>query len=145
MDVDDDITPETPLQLASAAGKLDIVELLLSFGASPFLSTLKVDTMSFGSSAQKGCYCALSTAASHGQRKVLHKLVTHPTTLTSQNSGKEVLSLEEILAEGVAGLNNNNKDDHQELRRGNKPGNLYSRFSKTNVKKLQVCLVSLFD
>ena len=64
--------------------------------------------MSFGSSAQKGCYCALSTAASHGQRKVfgffyfkknysgfsyrkaLHKLVTHPTTLTSQNSGREV-------------------------------------------------------
>ena len=145
MDVDDDITPETPLQLASAAGKLDIVELLLSFGASPFLSTLKVDTMSFGSSAQKGCYCALSTAASHGQRKVLHKLVTHPTTLTSQNSGKEVLSLEEILAEGVAGLNNNNKDDHQELRRGNKPGNLYSRFSKTNVKKLQVRRHSRFD
>ena len=151
VDVDDDITPETPLQLASAAGKLDIVELLLSFGASPFLSTLKVDTMSFGSSAQKGCYCALSTAASHGQRKVLHKLVTHPTTLTSQNSGKEVLSLEEILAEGVAGLNNNNKDDHQELRRGNKPGNLYSRFSKTNVKKLQVSWLtdchshSLFD
>ena len=28
----------------------------------------QVDTMSFGSSAQKGCYCALSTAASHGQR-----------------------------------------------------------------------------
>ena len=74
LDLDDDITPETPLQLASAAGKVDIVELLLSFGASPFLSTLKVDTMSFGSSAQKGCYCALSTAASHGQRKVLHKL-----------------------------------------------------------------------
>ena len=161
LDLDDDITPETPLQLASAAGKVDIVELLLSFGASPFLSTLKVDTMSFGSSAQKGCYCALSTAASHGQRKVLHKLglscsntlysvltvmmfsVTHPTTLTSQNSGKEVLSLEEILAEGVAGLNNNNKDDHQELRRGNKPGNLYSRFSKTNVKKLQVSWLSL--
>ena len=138
MEADDEVSTETPLQLAAAAGKLDIVELLLSFGASPFLSTLKVDTMSFGSSAQKGCYCALSTAASHGQRKVLHKLVTHPTTLTSQNSGREVLSLEEILAEGVAGLNNNNKDDHQELRRGNKPGNLYSRFSKTNVKKLQV-------
>ena len=72
----------------------------------------QVDTMSFGSSAQKGCYCALSTAASHGQRKVslryfskteicifmenhsrkaLHKLVTHPTTLTSQNSGREVI------------------------------------------------------
>ena len=118
--MDDDVSTETPLQLAAAGGKVEIVELLLSFGASPFLSTLKVDTMSFGSSAQKGCYCALSTAASHGQRKVLHKLVTHPTTLTSQNSGKEVLSLEEILAEGVSGLNNN-KEDHQELRRGNKP------------------------
>ena len=31
----------------------------------------QVDTMSFGSSAQKGCYCALSTAASHGQRWVV--------------------------------------------------------------------------
>ena len=133
VDDDDDVSTETPLQLASAGGKLDIVELLLSFGASPFLSTLKVDTMSFGSSAQKGCYCALSTAASHGQRKVLHKLVTHPTTLTSQNSGREVLSLEEILAEGVSG----GRDDNHEIRRGNKPGNLYSRFSKTNVKKLQ--------
>ena len=138
VDVDDDVSTETPLQLAAAGGKVEIVELLLSFGASPFLSTLKVDTMSFGSSAQKGCYCALSTAASHGQRKVLHKLVTHPTTLTSQNSGKEVLSLEEILAEGVAGINSHDRDDKQEARRGNKPGNLYSRFSKTNVKKLQV-------
>lgn len=90
VEVDLDILTETPLQLAAAAGRVEMVELLLSFGASPFLSTLKVDTMSFGSSAQKGCYCALSTAASHGQRKALHKLVTHPTTLTSQNSGREV-------------------------------------------------------
>ena len=54
--------------------------------------------------------------------------------MTSQNSGKEVLSLEEILAEGVSGA----RDEKLEIRRGNKPGNLYSRFSKTNVKKLQV-------
>ena len=33
-------------------------------------------------------------------RKCLHKLITHPSTLTSQNSGRDVLSLEEILAEG---------------------------------------------
>ena len=79
----------------------------------------QVDTMSFGSSAQKGCYCALSTAASHGQRKVfhllcfqiwfscqkyfrkaLHKLVTHPTTLTSQNSGREVMVMLRIMVLG---------------------------------------------
>ena len=37
-------------------------------------------------------------------RKCLHKLITHPSTLTSQNSGKDVLSLEEILAEGKTHL-----------------------------------------
>ena len=137
IDLDDDVCTETPLQLASAAGKVEIVELLLSFGSSPFLSTLKVDSMSFGSSAQKGCYAALSTAASHGQRKTLHKLVTHPTTLTSQNSGKEVLSLEEILAEGVAGGNHEKDDKHGSDKRRTNKGNLYSRFSKANVKKLQ--------
>jgi ankyrin repeat/BTB/POZ domain-containing protein 2 len=157
VDAEEDICTETPLQLAAAAGKVDIVELLLSFGASPFLSTLKVDAMSFGSAAQKGCYCALSTAASHGQRKVLHKLVTHPSTLTSQNSGKEVLSLEEILAEGVANGSTTGGSDahngrHFEMAGGgsakkqqqqNKngggggPGLLYSRFTKSNVKRLQ--------
>ncbi len=160
VDAEEDICTETPLQLAAAAGKVDIVELLLSFGASPFLSTLKVDAMSFGSAAQKGCYCALSTAASHGQRKVLHKLVTHPSTLTSQNSGKEVLSLEEILAEGVANGHNGSatsgSDSHngrhfemagggsaKKQQQQNKsgggggPGLLYSRFTKSNVKRLQ--------
>ena len=157
VEVEEDICTETPLQLAAAAGQVDIVELLLSFGASPFLSTLKVDAMSFGSAAQKGCYCALSTAASHGQRKVLHKLVTHPSTLTSQNSGKEVLSLEEILAEGVAngngelhserggggsgGRHTEAKKSQQLYKNGNSSSNggglLYSRFTKSNVKRLQ--------
>jgi len=140
VELDEDICTETPLQLASASGKVEIVELLLSFGSSPFLSTLKVDSMSFGSSAQKGCYAALSTAASHGQRKCLHKLVTHPTTLTSQNSGKEVLSLEEILAEGISNGSSSDKEDKfqrgSDTKRNNK-GNLYSRFTKPNVKKLQ--------
>ena len=169
VDAEEDICTETPLQLAAAAGKVDIVELLLSFGASPFLSTLKVDAMSFGSAAQKGCYCALSTAASHGQRKVLHKLVTHPSTLTSQHSAKEVLSLQEILAEGVAngsaggelhsdranavGRNGDSAavtKRHQQHKGGSGGssssssgggggggGLLYSRFTKSNVKRLQ--------
>jgi len=68
----------------------------------------------------------------------VHKLVTHPTTLTSQNSGKEVLSLEEILAEGIAGVKTSDREE--DGRRAHKqlpPGNLFSRFSKNNVKKLQ--------
>ena len=60
------------------------------------------------------------------------------TLLSEYKYHFQVLSLEEILAEGVAGINNHDRDDKQESRRGNKPGNLYSRFSKTNVKKLQV-------
>lgn len=136
MEDDETSSTETPLQLAAAGGRVEIVELLLSFGASPFLSTLRVDSMSFGSTAQRGCYCALSTAASHGQRKVLHKLISHPTTLSSQNSGKEVLSLEEILAEGVAGRNSDSKDEKSIGR--SRPEKVYSKFSKNNVKKLQV-------
>ena len=134
MEADPESRTETPLQLAAAGGRVEIVELLLSFGASPFLSTLRVDSMSFGSAAQRGCYCALSTAASHGQRKVLHKLITHPTTLSSQNSGKEVLSLEEILAEGVAGRSNDGMEEKTRPRQES----AFSKFSKNNVKKLQV-------
>ena len=56
----------------------------------------------------QGCYSAISVASAHGQRTVLHQLLSHPL-----NSGRqEVLSLEEILAEGSS--------QHTGERRGNR-------------------------
>ena len=86
----------TPLQVACGSGNIDVVSLLLLHGANAFLSTQQKDSMSFAGSAQRGCYCAISVAAAHGQRTVLRKLLSTPI---SQGS-KDVLSLEEMLAEG---------------------------------------------
>lgn len=41
---------------------------------------------------------AIAVAATHGQRATLHKLLAHAH---NSNNNKEVLSLEEILAEGA--------------------------------------------
>ncbi|XP_061396263.1 ankyrin repeat and BTB/POZ domain-containing protein 2 [Musca vetustissima] len=86
----------TPLQVACGSGNIEVVSLLLLHGANAFLSTQQKDSMSFAGSAQRGCYCAISVAAAHGQRSVLRKLLYTPI---SQGS-KDVLSLEEMLAEG---------------------------------------------
>ncbi|XP_046672135.1 ankyrin repeat and BTB/POZ domain-containing protein 2-like [Homalodisca vitripennis] len=87
----------TPIQVAAGYDNLEMVSLLLSHGAHPFLSTLLKDSLCYSGSAQRGCYSAIAVAAAHGQRAVLHKLLSHPL---SPNT-KEVLSLEEILAEGA--------------------------------------------
>lgn len=89
----------TPLQVASGSGCLDVVSLLLAHGAHAFLSTQQKDSLCFSGTAQRGCYSAISVAAAHGQRTSLRKLLTHPLAPGSS----EVLSLEEMLAEGDTG------------------------------------------
>ncbi|XP_036326380.1 ankyrin repeat and BTB/POZ domain-containing protein 2-like isoform X1 [Rhagoletis pomonella] len=87
----------TPLQVACGSGNVEIISLLLAHGANAFLSTQQKDTMCFaGGSAQRGSYCAISVAAAHGQRACLRKLLSHPMS----PGIKDVLSLEEMLAEG---------------------------------------------
>lgn len=86
----------TPLQAASGSMSVDIVAFLLSHGAQAFLSTQQKDTLCFAGTAQRGSYSSISVAAAHGQRSVLRKLLSHPLT----PGKREVLSLEEMLAEG---------------------------------------------
>ncbi|CAL4082308.1 unnamed protein product, partial [Meganyctiphanes norvegica] len=69
---------ETPLQVASAAGHMEMITLLLSHGANPYLSTLMKDSLCYSGAAQRGCYAAIAVAAAHGQRALLHKLLSHP-------------------------------------------------------------------
>ncbi|UYV76423.1 ABTB2 [Cordylochernes scorpioides] len=78
------------------SGRSQLVELLLSRGARPFLSTAGTDSQTYGSAPQRGCHSAIAAAASHGQRSVVHLLLSHPT------AAHDMLSLEEILAEGFS-------------------------------------------
>lgn len=119
----DDKCTLTPLQLASSSGSVEIVSLLLSHGANAFLSTQLKDSLSFSGTAQRGSYSAISVAAAHDQRPCLRKLLSHPLAPAS----REVLSLEEMLAEG----------DSSTRSAMDRPNDVPAKLSKTQIKCLQ--------
>ncbi|XP_076841300.1 ankyrin repeat- and BTB/POZ domain-containing protein 3-B [Brachyhypopomus gauderio] len=84
---------ETPLQLASAAGSLEIVNLLMERGGDPMVGTVYRNGISCTPHGEMNSF---SLAAAHGHRNVFRRLLAQP-----DKAKADVLSLEEILAEGA--------------------------------------------
>lgn len=77
---------------------------------------------------------AISVATAHGQRSCLHQLLSHPLNFSAKRGEKEILSLEEILAEGNAG--NNSQQQTAEARGARREGK-EPVFNKIQTKALQ--------
>lgn len=76
---------ETPLMLAAASGSIRMVELLLSYSASPFLSTIEGANTGFNSFSVGGCHSAISVASAHGHKRILNVLVSQALTPLSNS------------------------------------------------------------